>query len=284
MVDITWFGGEPLLNTEIIGYICKELSDSGIKFSSSVISNGLLFHKGLIHMAKDEWKLKHVQISLDGTEEEYNKIKNYKTVCENPFRKVMDNIKRLLKNEVNVSVRLNISKSNAGNIRTLVEYISDEIAFNKYLVIYPAFVEGLGKEHSLNDKEKVDIIRTLFDVLPFYSFVWHRTRLYEMPSLYACMRENPSSVVIDADGSICRCEHDIGRKKQKYVRGSIRDDKGNTVERFCDIEVDYGMDGQCRRCKYYPRCLGGCMADRLDGNGYCSIDRYIIEAVIEDWG
>lgn len=282
-ISITWFGGEPLLNTEIISYICQGLSEGNIKFTSSIISNGFLFHNELINMAKDKWNLEHVQISLDGTEAEYNKIKNYKAVHVNPFKKVISNIIGLLNNEINVSIRLNISRDNAENLKELVEYIADKILFNKYLVIYPAFVEGLGKEYSLTDEEKVHTIKMLLDIVPFYSLAWYRSKLYEKPYLYACMRENPLSVVIDADGSICRCEHNIGRRKLKNISDSISN-TNSAIEKLCDVEIDYKMNEKCKECKYYPRCLGGCMADRLDGNGYCNIDRYVIEAVICDYG
>lgn len=283
-IRITWFGGEPLLNTEIINYICRRLSEENIEFISSIISNGFLFNNEIIIEAKNKWNLEHAQISLDGTETKYNKIKNYKVVTHiNPFEKVIKNIIELLENKISVSIRLNISRHNVENIKELVEYLSEKIPFSKHLVIYPAFVEGLGKEYSLDDEEKVLIIKKFLDILPFYSLIWYRYKLCEKPYLFACMRENLQSIFIDADGSICRCEHYVGRKKFKNINYSISCNTNGTIEKFCDVKMDYEIDEECKECKYYPRCLGGCMADRLDGNGYCSIDRYIIEAVIRDF-
>ena len=279
IINITWFGGEPLLNIEIINYICEKLVENNIKFISSIITNGYLFNDKLVTMAGYKWNLSHVQISLDGTEPEYNKIKNYKYTNINPFKNVIKNIERLVNNEINVSIRLNISRDNAKNIQELVKYISDKILFNKYLVIYPAFVEGLEKKYSLNDNEKVDIIKELLDIVPFYSLAWYRSKLYEPPYLYACMRENPLSVVIDSDGSICRCEHYIGRKKLQNINNTY-----DNVKNFFDVKIDYEVNENCKKCKFYPRCLGGCMADRLEDNGHCSIDRYIIEALMQDYG
>jgi sulfatase maturation enzyme AslB (radical SAM superfamily) len=74
-VHFSWFGGEPLFNNEIISYICSELKKNNINYSSSMITNGLLFNKELILKAKDLWRLSHLQITLDGTEYEYEKIK-----------------------------------------------------------------------------------------------------------------------------------------------------------------------------------------------------------------
>ena len=78
IINITWFGGEPLLNVEIINYICEKLVENNIKFISSIITNGYLFNDKLVTMAGHKWNLSHAQISLDGTEPEYNRIKNYK--------------------------------------------------------------------------------------------------------------------------------------------------------------------------------------------------------------
>ena len=42
-VSIHWFGGEPLYNKKAISRICSLLTESGITFKSSMISNGFLF-------------------------------------------------------------------------------------------------------------------------------------------------------------------------------------------------------------------------------------------------
>lgn len=127
IINITWFGGEPLLNVEIINYICEKLVENNIKFISSIITNGYLFNDKLVTMAGHKWNLSHAQISLDGTEPEYNRIKNYKYTNINPFKSVIENIEYLANNEINVSIRLNISRDNAKNIQELVKYISDKI-------------------------------------------------------------------------------------------------------------------------------------------------------------
>lgn len=40
-------------------------------------SNGYIFNDELVEKAKNEWKLKNIQITLDGTRDVYNKAKNY---------------------------------------------------------------------------------------------------------------------------------------------------------------------------------------------------------------
>lgn len=96
-----------------IDQICSELREKGIPFSSTMISNGYLFDADMISRAKAEWKLTFVQITLDGTEETYNRVKAYVGVKDNPFRRVINNINELLRSDIDVSIRLNVDRYNA---------------------------------------------------------------------------------------------------------------------------------------------------------------------------
>ena len=68
-VTLSWFGGEPLMNTKAIDIITSELRARGVPFRSKIVSNGYLFDGELVRKAKDEWALEFAQITLDGTEE-----------------------------------------------------------------------------------------------------------------------------------------------------------------------------------------------------------------------
>ena len=105
-LSISWFGGEPLLEHDKITRICKALEKENIIIKSNMISNGSLFTEELIQNAKSIWHLNKVQITIDGLEEDYNLIKNY-TNIDNAFHKVINVIKLLLNNNINVSVRVN---------------------------------------------------------------------------------------------------------------------------------------------------------------------------------
>ena len=47
-VTLSWFGGEPLLGAKIISQISKELTEKGIEYHSSMISNGIRFDEEMI--------------------------------------------------------------------------------------------------------------------------------------------------------------------------------------------------------------------------------------------
>ncbi len=42
-VNIVWFGGEPMLGFDLIMFLCRQLQNEGIDYTSSMITNGSLF-------------------------------------------------------------------------------------------------------------------------------------------------------------------------------------------------------------------------------------------------
>ena len=119
---LRWFGGEPLYNSEAIDIITDILSEHGVKFKSIMTTNGYLFDEVMVDKAKRKWNLNRVQITLDGTEEIYNKVKAYiykETIS--PYQKVTDNIELLLQNDIIVNIRMNMDKHNVTDLFDLTD-------------------------------------------------------------------------------------------------------------------------------------------------------------------
>ena len=125
-IDIKWFGGEPLLNVGMIDRISNQLDSLGINYSASMISNGYLVNQNINKFKS--WKLKRIQITLDGIEDKYNSTKNYIVKNDsNPFNTVISGIKNLLDIGISVSVRLNFDKNNYNDILDCINYLKQEI-------------------------------------------------------------------------------------------------------------------------------------------------------------
>lgn len=151
-------------------------------------------------------------------------------------------------------------------------YLDKKIPFSPYLHFYPAFLAGIDEDDIFNEDEKMNAILQILDILPYYSLLSHRSMLYEIPILYACMRESKNAILLDTDGSACRCERHVGRDKHSSIY---------TESYIQNFAVDYEYDKKCESCAYFPRCLGGCMEDRIAGRNPCSVDKYIIQAMIK---
>jgi len=135
-VRINWFGGEPLLNTDAIDYICDRLEEEGVTYRSKMISNGYLLDDTNVQKAATKWNLQEIQITLDGTEDVYNRVKDYIYTKGNPYRIVLSNIQRLLDAGIPTSVRLNVDLYNSDDILALVDELAGLFGRGQKLYVY----------------------------------------------------------------------------------------------------------------------------------------------------
>ena len=134
-VKIQWFGGEPLLNHSIITIINQALRQNNIKVFNSIISNGSLFSKEIIRMAKKEWDLKNVQITLDGLGIVHEKRKNYYNF-PNSFEQTINVIQQLVENEIKVSIRINYDSLNIDSVYHIINYLANKFSNNRFIFCY----------------------------------------------------------------------------------------------------------------------------------------------------
>ena len=162
-VHIRWFGGEPLYNKEVISLICGLLRDAKADYRSSMVSNGYLFDDETIAEAVSLWNLKKVQITLDGTEEVYNRSKAFIHAEGSPYRRVLENIHRLLQAGVRVNVRLNIDRHNADDLFDLVDILIARFGGNELFTVYSHSLFDTGAAESAvshTDTQRKDLFET----------------------------------------------------------------------------------------------------------------------------
>lgn len=93
LFNISWFGGEPLLATDIMDYISNKLKLENINFISRITTNGYELTDDVINKALRLWHTNKIQVSIDAMFEEYDRIKNYKCVTEKgAFQRVIQNV------------------------------------------------------------------------------------------------------------------------------------------------------------------------------------------------
>lgn len=251
---LRWFGGEPLYNVKVMRHIMSVLRNNGRNFSSSIISNGYLFSDKMVEEAKNEWNLSHAQITLDGTEEVYNKAKNYIYTNQDkvsPFMKVIDNIDRLTSNGIGVSIRMNCDMYNADNLKELVRYLHNRFPENEKLSIYvyPIFEDD---EKPRTDEEKDALFKKLWeveDVMQECGFYEGNQGMGSHIRFHHCMVDGGNSLNIHPDGTLGLCEHYI----DSDILGNIEDD-------VYDMDIihswrEYITDDFCKNCPIYPSCI-----------------------------
>ena len=254
-VSIGWFGGEPLFNKPVINHIANRLKEAGVKYSSTMTSNGFLLDAETVKEAHDLWNLKKVQITIDGTEQTYNRVKAFIYKGVNAYETVMQNIGHLLAADIAVTIRMNIDMHNADDLERLAEELHERFKDDKHLSAYLhlLFEDNAKRVGACNDDKRrllMEKMRLIEDKLEGWGLF--RRHIYEpMIKTGYCMADNDSSVVIQPDGYITKCEHytdshhvgHINQAKQDAEKIAYFKEKGTMVKEFC------------RQCVKYPDCM-----------------------------
>lgn len=251
-VRLRWFGGEPLFNMKVIDHIVTKVKEAGLSYSSGMISNGYLFSDEVVKKAKELWKLNSVQITLDGTEETYNKVKDYiYKDGPSPFKKVTDNIDRLIHNNISVSVRMNMDLYNAENLKELIYYLRDRFGNNRFFgcYVYPLFEEFEERtpEQKAGVYKKLEEIQEVLDKCGFMKSdsIGNGIRSHH------CMCDNGRAVLICPDGDIGLCEH----YSESEFWGHVDNPENKDWDMIKSWKVLREPLEICKTCPYYPDCV-----------------------------
>lgn len=251
-IHLRWFGGEPLFNSVAIDSICQSLKDAGQPYSSGMTTNGYLFDEAMVQKAVDLWCLKHVQITLDGTEEIYNKRKAYIYKGVNAFQRVIKNIGLLLDAGIHVTVRLNMDGHNAEDLKVLASLLADKYAGKKGFTVYSHLL--FQYEERMDNHTETELGKQW---LAFEDYLEHlkikRSRgLNRSLKLNHCMADSGRSVLISPDGKLHLCEH-FNDKEISHV-GTIYEE-GLDQSMIKKWKSTLQEEPACKTCVHFPDCV-----------------------------
>lgn len=256
-VTISWFGGEPLYNTEIIDIIIDRLISAEIPYQTSIISNGSLINEEIIDKFVNKWKIQNIQITIDGTPTVYNKIKNYKDPefrKSNPFNTVINNIKLLISTGIKVNIRLNVGTHNADDLMELIKLLNNEIGNPSNFTVYAHRLFDNVNGHIRTEDEHKELCKKLEQVnmfLHYYGYIGCKQEPeYGINEKY-CMADGESSLCISPTGKLTICEHYY----DDYIIGDIYMDPKEYDRTEIDSWKDRTIYENCKNCCLYTLCL-----------------------------
>ena len=253
-VSLMWFGGEPLYNQHAIDTICEGLHREGVEFSSRMISNSYLFDGEVVKKAVESWNLKHVQISLDGTEDVYNRSKAFIYREGSPYQRVLSNMERILDAGIRVSVRLNMDLYNAENLMELVEELSHRFQGKRGLRVYAHVLfeknEAMAGSHTEEGWQKRDeAMQKLRDKIEQCGLAG-KGGIPKSMKINQCMADCGKAVTILPTGDIGLCEH---FSENEFI-GHI-DREGFNQQMIKSWKERMPQIPECAECFYYPVCV-----------------------------
>lgn len=277
LFNVSWFGGEPLLATDIIDYISEKLDENNINFISRITTNGYELTEENIKKATSKWHTKDIQVSIDALFEEYDRIKAYKNLDgSSAFERVICNTQMSLDAGLRVRVRINFNPLEKEKATELMEYMQKKFGkYENYLSYFAPIdaeshiVPSISKKYDqFTEHPFIELIR-FSQKYGYYNgnvrgkdgnFLYDETGLLTDLKLYPsptnCYASCPSVFAIDSKGDLYKCHRVLGKGKQ-YSSGNVKTGilKNDIYKLFCSTELVYD---ECKACKLLPICQGGC--------------------------
>lgn len=260
-LDITWYGGEPLLAIDIIENMTDSLKSIcekfNIKYRASIVTNGYLLNSTMIKRL-DACDVKYCQITIDGNREEHNMRRPHVTGV-NTYDTILKNVCEASRH-FRVGIRVNIDKKNREAIFSVKNILSKESAEN--ITVYPAPIRSNYDCYLEEDCFKsLDFLRFERD---YYASNDLENILIKYPRQQgnSCCADSLNAYVINANGDLYKCWSDIGRENRCI--GNIKHGITNKIRAIRYSLYDPTRDPKCVKCKFLPVCIGGCPRDAIE--------------------
>lgn len=123
-LSITWYGGEPLINTEAIEFLSEKFiaicEKNDMEFDGSIITNGILLDEKTWQILKQS-EVNSLQITIDGAKETHNIFRPLKSANHSNYEKILENVS-LMPEGMDLTIRVNTDKKVAA---TFDEFMDD---------------------------------------------------------------------------------------------------------------------------------------------------------------
>ncbi|CAK1718470.1 Radical SAM core domain-containing protein [Vibrio crassostreae] len=227
VLNIEWFGGEPLLKLRSILDIMKTAQSAFQVVRGGITSNGYLLNSNTI----DELYavgVKHYQITLDGDKEHHDKTRLTKSKRAT-FDKIWGNLLLLKESEhldLDVTIRIHLTTDNLDSVTRLLREISAKFETDKrfHLLFKPIVQLGGENDSQLNvipTHLEEPIVNALEQIAGKINknFATHQ-KLLDTNSY--CYASNPHHLVIRANGDINKCT--VALDKPENTVGKLNSD------------------------------------------------------------
>ncbi len=251
VLEIGWFGGEPLLNIdaiEEIGNHAKRHEDAKhFKYVSSMSTNAVYLNNKNFERVIDAG-VSTFQITLDGVKDKHDLIR--KGIHNQPTYSViwsnLINIKKTA-HKFTIGLRIHVSKANLGSIEYLFADLVNEFEGDDRFNVYIKAIEdlgGCGHEYSdavhLTNSEA--IVQHLEKLLPSSMLIKK-----EQSKPNVCYAAAGNSLVIRSNGEIAKCTVALG--DERNTLGRINPDGTIDVDnKKFGIWVSQLFDAQKAKC------------------------------------
>ncbi len=233
---IVFYGGEPLLNKEMITVVSTRLKEQyGERYKFSIVTNGTLLEQEDIRKWVELGLLK-VKVTLDGNAECHNARRPFKN-GEGTYALILQNLERI-NNQVEIVINMIIDEELFG--------VSEMIHDLKHRDINASFSMSFREPITMSQKEKKDCMIKFNSILKNEE-VDFQTNIKAKHGII-CPMKRKNYYVIDGKGQLSGCESVLNNSLGNIDNPSSKE--------------SYELSDRCMNCKYLPICYGGCIYDQ----------------------
>ncbi|MBO4676389.1 MAG: radical SAM protein [Oscillospiraceae bacterium] len=283
-VDLTWYGGEPLLYPDVIdrvtGRIAGAVRTANAKLGCTMVTNGSLLTPDIVAMLQRN-EINSIQITLDGMAENHNARRPFRN-GGGSFDRIVSNLSLFAGTGIRVNVRMNVDRKNKGDYAALREVV-DGLRPQVEISLYPALVEHLNADDLRSD---VYLSGSEYEAFLRDCRGAEHLDADEMALAnnrrYFCTAELDNCFVVDELGNFYKCWDEIGRPE--LVCFNLLDRERVNYSAIVRYVADdpFREDSRCRNCCFLPLCFGGCRYQKYYFGGVkCSFTPESVSAFVE---
>ena len=259
LLQIQWYGGEPLLAADNLFYINSKIKEyvlnRGIKYRTNITTNGSLLTKDVVDRLVTDANCYGAMISIDALAENYSKIKGCK---EENFYNVIENI-RYAQNKMEIVIRLNICNE-IEITKEIIHYLANEHLNVKCAYYHIWDTSMTPQDYQASFGRFVELSKELERYIDDnnYRYLFSHS-VKDTNFCLACDANATWTYAIDVDGNLYRCVEKI--TEHKYSIGNVKE--GVTNHPMNDLFIENKLYSECESCEYMAICKGKCTMERL---------------------
>ncbi|MFR1517951.1 MAG: radical SAM protein [Clostridia bacterium] len=275
-LNITWFGGEPLLALDDIIEMSQEFikicTFNRRKYTASMTTNGYLLDVEIFKelLRNRVWAY---QITLDGTKELHDKQRptvggkpTFDTIVKN-----LEEIKKLKNRDFHIVIRSNLTSDIFNHLDEYMEFISylcgDDNRFSLSVCYASEWSDNIDKDF------KDTFINNRNNIFPLYEkFLKCKSQINFAfllnPEDGACELGRDNRFFVRPNGELHKCS--VGFENKKNIIGVFSGNQITLSDNYYEKIIDPSMCSNFESCFFAPICKGEvCPAVRSEKNTSC---------------
>lgn len=282
-LNITWYGGEPLLVIDKIVCFSRKIIDLcdefNVKYNAAINTNGYLLNKENIKKLL-ECNIKEIVTTLAGKREDHDKLRRTK---ENQvtFNQIIKNLKTAAEyQELNIIVTINITKKNKDNITDLFKILKENKLAQRLFICFDLVTNYNNlniEEICIADDMAGVLILELYQLAIQYGINICDPTRFSKDNIF-CGSDYNSTISVDGNLNVYKCCEQYSANNRIGFINSEGDLKIDNSKSLCK---DPFKEEKCIKCRILPYCYGGCSNKKLSCKNFCPFEKENIEQYLK---